>query len=347
MEVKKSERNYGYGKSLNDYVCWRLAEIAQSYGHKGTAARKKAHSAIRKYASFLQKEFGIRYLEKVEQTHQKRFGGYLYEEVNDEEIGRSTAADYISSINQMWLALGRDEMVISARQYGVGKGQRYSNLDRSIPYKNIETMKNALHEIYRNTGDIRYECLRYQIWIQQETAARFAESACMKIDEKDFSENHVELSKSDNTKNNQSRSFYSIYQLYGAREAQAFQEANQDILHRGSLIPGDIKFKEWQNFAYNIIRNLREKLNIDLNFHAVRHSYAHKSYSLKWKEKTGVRIECPVVEKKFGKDHIQNIANRTSMNIEKTKVLDTEIRLMVSEELGHHRPDSTFFYLGK
>lgn len=346
MGIPKSERNYGYGRTLNNYTCWRLAEITQDYARKGTAAKKKAHSAISMYALFL-KEAGIRYLEKVEMIHQKKFGFYMFEKVHAKEIGRSTAADYVSCINQMWLALERHEMVISARQYGVSKGQRYSNSDHSISCKNIEKMKNALEEMYRKTGNAHYECLRYQIIVQQETAARFQESACMKLSEKDFSENYIQLDQGDNTKNNQSRSFYSIYQLYGTREAQAFQEANQDILHRGSLIPGDIKFKEWQNFAYNIIRDLRDKLNIDFNFHAVRHSYAHKSYSLKWEEKTGVRIECPVVEKKFGRDHIKSIADRTGLSIEKARETDKEIRLVVSEELGHHRTDSTFFYLGK
>jgi len=260
MGTPKSERNYGHGRTLNNYTCWRLAEITQDYARKGTAAKKKAHSAISMYALFL-KEARIRYLEKVERKHQEKFGVYMYEKVLNDEIGRSTAADYVSAVNQMWLALERHEMVISARQYGVSKGRRFSNSDHSISCENIEKMKNALEEMYRKTGNAHYECLRYQIGVQQETAARFQESACMKIVEKDFSENYVELSKSDNTKNNQSRSFHSIFELYETRNAQAFQEANQDILHRGSLIPGDIKFKEWQNFAYNIIRDLRDKLS--------------------------------------------------------------------------------------
>ncbi|MDO9528920.1 MAG: hypothetical protein Q7J27_07160 [Syntrophales bacterium] len=347
MQIPKNKRNYGNGKVLNSYVCWRLAEITQNYAHKGTAAKKKAHSAIRKYASFLKEEFGIRYLEKVKRIHQERFGVYLYEKVNDDEIGRSTVADYISSINQMWLATGNHEMVISARQFGVSKGRRFSNSDHSISRENIEKMKNALEEMYRKTGNVHYECLRYQIIVQQETAARFQESACMKIAEKDFSENHVQLDKEDNTKNNQDRSFYSIYVLHGTREAQAFQSANQDILYRGSLIPGNMRYQEWQVFSYNVIRDLRKKLDIDFRFHGVRHSYAHESYAKKWQEKTGVKIECPVAEQIFGRNHIQSIADRAGLNIEKAREIDKEIRLMVSEELGHHRSDSTFFYLGK
>jgi len=347
MGIPKSERNYGYGKTINDYTCWRLAEITQNYGRKGSSTRKKAHSAIAMYALFLKEAAGIRYLEKAGQFHQEMFGTYIFEKVQDAEIGRSTAADYVSCINQMWLALGRHEMVISAREFGVSKGQRFSNSDHSILRENIEKMKDALHEMYWNTGDIRYECLRYQICVQEETAARFQEAACMKISEKDFSENHVQLDKGDNTKNNQSRSFYSIHELTGAREAQLFQEANQDILYRGSLTPGNTLYRKWQYFAYNVIRDLRAKLDIEFNFHGVRHFYAHESYSKKWQEKTCVRIECPVVEGKLGKDHVQSIAVRTGLKIVKVREFDTEIRLQVSEELGHHRSDSTYFYLGK
>jgi len=174
---------------------------------------------------------------------------------------------------------------------------------------------------------------------------RFRESTQIKIERKDFLNNTVRLERGDGVKNGQPRTFV-VRDITAFQNAQEFVRNHADWFGKGSLIPANMSYDKYRNFAYNTLRSINDEIGNTQHFHSFRHSYAHESYAAKWEERTGYDVKCPVEVGKFGREWREYASAETGLSKDEVRNMDKEIRLAVAEELGHHRIDVTNAYLG-
>jgi len=338
------QRNYGVGKNLDNLVIRKIAEHVSTERGNGTASENKIVSALQDFAGFLRSEYQIRYLEKVTQGHYAAYADNLRMELENGEKGSSTTSSYISAINSVFDVYG-SSIHVSAKEYGIARGHHYDNIDKSASYEVYKAVLSELKERFSETGDLRYQALAHSIQLQREGGLRFRESTQIKIHDKDFTDNTVSLQRGDGIKNGQPRTF-KAQNISAFQQAQQFVRDHPDIFAKGSLIPSDMSYSQYRDFAYNILRIINEDIGSCQCFHAFRHAFAHASYTAKWIERTGHEVKCPVEVGKFGKDWREYATAATGLSTDEVRELDKEIRLAVGEELGHHRIDITNAYLG-
>jgi site-specific recombinase XerD len=337
-------RNYGVGKNLDNLVIRKIAEHVSTERGNGTASENKIVSALQDFSGFMRSEYQIRDLEKVTQEQYAAYADNLRMELENGEKESSTTSSYISAINSVFEVYGSGNQ-ISAKEYGIARGHHYDNVDKSASNEVYQTILNELRERFVDTGDVRYQALAHSITLQRQGGLRFRESTQIKIHDKDFSDNTVSLQRGDGVKNGQPRTF-TVQNISAFQHAREFVQNNADTFARGSLIPSDMSYSQFRDFAYNILRSINEDIGFSQGFHAFRHSFAHESYAVKWEEMTGHEVKCPVEVGKFGKEWREYAASETGLSKEEVRKLDKEIRLAVGEELGHHRIDITNAYLG-
>jgi integrase len=337
-------RNYGVGKNLDNLVIRKIAEHVSRERGNGTASENKIVSALQDLAGFMRSEYQIRDLEKVTQEQYAAYADNLRVELENGEKESSTTSSYISAINSVFEVYGNDNYV-SAKEYGIARGHRYDNVDKSASNEVYKTVLNELRERFVDTADIRYQALAHSITLQREGGLRFRESTQIKIGHKDFSDNTVRLERGDGVKNGQPRTF-TVQNISVFQQAQQFVREHAGWFTRGSLIPSNMSYSQYRNFAYNVLRGINESIGSTRWFHAFRHSFAHESYTSKWEEMTGHEVKCPVEVGKFGNEWRGYAASETGLSKEQVRELDKQIRLAVGEELGHHRIDITNAYLG-
>jgi len=256
----------------------------------------------------------------------------------------STTSGYIYAINSVFEVYGSGNH-ISAKEYGIARGHHYDNVDKSASNEVYQAVLSELRDRFSKTGDIRYQALAHSITLQREGGLRFRKSTQIKIQDKDFSNNAVSLQRGDGVKNGQPRAF-TVRDISAFQHAQEFVRNNADTFARGSLIPSDMDYSQFRDFAYDILRSINEDIGSSQGFHAFRHSFAHDSYTEKWIERTGHEVRCPVEAGKFGSEWRNYAAAETGLSTDEVRELDKEIRLAIGEELGHHRIDITNAYLG-
>ena len=337
-------RNYGVGKNLDNLVIRKIAEHVSAERGNGTASENKIVSALHDLAGFMRSEYQVRDLERVTQEQYAAYADNLRTELENGEKESSTTSSYISAINSVFEVYDNDNYV-SAKEYGIARGHRYDNVDKSASNEVYKTVLNELRERFVDTADIRYQALAHSITLQREGGLRFRESTQIKIERKDFSDNTVRLERGDGVKNGQPRTF-TIQNISVFQQAQQFVREHADWFTRGSLIPSNMNYSQYRDFAYNVLRSINESLGSTQGFHAFRHSFAHESYAVKWEAMTGHEVKCPVEIGKFGNEWREYAAAETGLSKEEVRKLNKEIRLAVGEELGHHRIDITNAYLG-
>ncbi|MGA2330512.1 MAG: tyrosine-type recombinase/integrase [Syntrophales bacterium] len=337
-------RNYGVGKNLDNLVIRKIAEHVSIARGNGTASENKIVSDLQDLAGFMRSEYQIRNLEKVTQEQYAAYADNLRMELENGEKESSTTSSYISAINSVFEVYGNDNYV-SAKEYGIARGHRYDNVNKSVSNEVYQMVLNELRERFVETADIRYQALAHSITLQREGGLRFRESTQIKIECKDFSDNMVRLERGDGVKNGQPRTF-TVREIAAFQHAQEFVRQHAGWFTRGSLIPSNMNYSQYRNFAYSVLRSVNESIGSTRWFHAFRHSFAHESYTSKWEEMTGREVKCPVEVGKFGNEWREYAASETGLSKEQVRELDKEIRLAVGEELGHHRIDITNAYLG-
>ena len=93
------------------------------------------------------------------------------------------------------------------------------------------------------------------------------------------------------------------------------------------------------------MRQFNKEHGTELNNHGERHYYAHERYKELYKEKNH-DLQCPA-EKQMERDDWNEYAKeQTGLSDKNMMELDNEIRLQVSEDLGHSRVSITKTYLG-
>ena len=350
MADTRGDRNFGAGKSLNNYTCHKLADAYADTANRGSAAAQKAFSALVNLRDCLRSEFGIRDAAKIEQRHLNSWAKNLKGQMTRGELSGSATSSYISAINGVFKAQDVS-LELSAKELGVGRGQIFSNRNLTNSRDSQQAFASYVQELGERTGDIRYEALSHSAELQKDEGLRFRESCQIKIDGKKLSGDKLSLAKGDGVKNNQPREF-SPLKMDSLRSAQAFVTENNAAFSRGSLIPGDTKYIDYKAWAYNVLRDFRSAnpQYSEYHFHGNRHDFAQEKYTQAWitREGAGAAVMAPVICGKFGKDHISYISEKTGLPIGEAKNLDKSIRAKeVAEALGHHRGEITYSYLGR
>jgi hypothetical protein len=338
-------RNYGFGKNLDNFVIYKIAYYVSEACKNGTASAKKIFSALRDFAAFLRSEYELRDLEKVRRYHMEHYARRLRMELENDEKKTSTTAGYVSALNSVFIIFKCEQNVISAKEFGIERGDRYDNENKAASDEVTKAVLDALLRWYGATGDIRYLALWHSVRLQRTAGLRFRESTQIKIAMKTFTNNIVCLVRGDGVKNVQPRTFR-VRDISAFIDAQQFVIEHRHIFAKGSLIPSDLSYDAYKGFAYRVMERLNEEMGFDFGYHAFRHAYAHESYRLKWVDRVRVAVECPVEVQKFGNSWVEYVMQETGMLENEVKDMDNAIRLDVSEELGHHRKDITNTYLG-
>lgn len=349
--MSRNDRNFGAGRTLNNHTKSILSEETMERLERGSATENKCYSALSDFADFLQENYGLRDLEKVTLEIYEAYATDLKERLDNQDISSSTTSGYITALNDIFKVHGKEELYIKASQYGISRGERYSNKDLSIDKETAQTIRDALMDKAKETGSIHYEIASIISDIQRETGLRFRESMMVKLAEKDFSIGNISLNeRGDGAKNHRAREFEPTNGLEKTIKAQDYIRENSHIFSTGCLIPGNERYVEAKDAVYYALRTVCEELGIaKAGFHGNRHYYAHESYSAKWEQRTGFRVECPVVAGVFKREWCQYAKELTHLNEEKIREMDKEIRGEMIEELGHgaNRIDIGNAYLGR
>jgi hypothetical protein len=352
MADSRDNRNYGSGRRLQDYMtCNALAERARASIGRGSKFSEQCRSALASLLSSL-KEDGISDLKRALPEHIEAWADSMTARLESGDVSSSTTSSYASALNQVFKAVGRNDLRISAHEHGIGRGQKHSNKNMASSPESREALKTWLAEKAAATPDreeqLRIGGLSISAELQQSIGLRIRESCLIKVMDKEIRNGHISLKKTDGTKNGRPRESH-VYDPDALTRAQELVRSAPDIFSRGSLTPGPISWEEQFRWAKSILTAFRRETGFEINFHGARHAYAHQRYSDIWTERTGIRIECPVMENRFGIEHIRSIAVRTGLTEKEARDLDERIRGEVSEDLGHGpgRRDIGWSYLGR
>ncbi len=306
------------------------ALINASFENQGgmvTNTHRARLPAIEQFGEFIKSNTHIKRLNDIEKQHVWRFGEYLKNLADEEEISYGTARDYLSHINRaLAQARGDEACVVNATH------------DLAFPPKSgialdDGAVKEALHA--KVLAQVSLEAA-FVMELQRAFGFRFREAALF-----DATRALKALDKwavpmlVRGTKGGQPRALPQIteskYQLL-VRVA-AFQQAH----HQDSLIPQHMSLKAFQSLAW------RQTKAADDSYlsHGERKYFAGEYYF----EQVGVR--CPVqAQVAHGKAHHQYIARELNISEAKAKHLDHQARLKLSKLLGHHRMAITNAYVG-
>jgi site-specific recombinase XerD len=351
-KILRDAQNFGQGRSLlSDETCEKIATIVATANGRGTATIDKIVAALHNFREYLSEQ-GIKTLEKVEQETFDAYARTLSTQLTANEISPSTAAGRITALNTVFAMDPANRGIhISARDFQISRGDRISRWDKSLDATTAGQIRAALTEKFEATRDIRFLSLAAAISLQRAGGLRFRESCRIHLAAKDFSSGVVHMAKaeSDGAKNSQDRSFVPINDgIKAFQDAQDFQKSAEKQLYRGSLIPGDMTYKNFRNFAYNTLKSINEKIgNETPGFHCNRHHYAHQSYSAKWEQRTGHAVKAPLAAGCLERGEWKSYASKiTGLSKAECFRIDREIRRELTEELGHHQIAPTNSYLG-
>jgi len=331
----KVKRNFVGEKNLSRKAAsYNLAKEAVESGNQESI--KKMAMAVRNLANFANEKYDLKNLVKLDAENMADFAEHLSERIDNGEISRGHATNIISSLNSVFNYYYRDDLKISAKNFGINRGERFNNIDKSISNKTHDKFSDFLTEQYIEKGDIRYEALRLQIELQRDAGLRFKESALFNGHEL-HRDGSLDIEKG--TKGGQLRTLQATYSI--KELVKYVKDFRKEYGLSKSLIPDQYDFKQWRDFAYNTAKAFNNGNNASYNFHGNRHNYAQQRYQ-------NLTNTLPPVKSGHTKEQqLKYIADKNNLTVEQAKELDINARMLISEELGHHRIDITNYYLGK
>ncbi|MGR5351745.1 integrase domain-containing protein [Vibrio sp. DNB22_19_2] len=283
--------------------------------------------AIKKFIQFIEETTSVKRLNHINKQHVRSFGECLKNSAEEGLISPATARDYLSHVNRaLAQARGDERCVVNAtRDLDFTPKSGIATVDQSV--------SEALHQ--KVLAKVSTE-VGLVMELQRAFGFRFREGALFDASRvlKEIQQDKVPMLIR-GTKGGQTRALTEIiqekYQLL-LRVAQF-----QALSGHDSLVPSHLSFKAFQSAAW------RETKKADPQYrsHGERKHFACEFYF----ERMGVR--CPVqADVEHGKAHYQYIAKALNISEIEAKRRDHEVRLRLSELLGHHRVSVTNAYCG-
>ncbi|MCA0933998.1 integrase domain-containing protein [Vibrio alginolyticus] len=299
----------------------------ESQGGMNNNTHKARIPALKQFGEFVKSNTNIKRLNNIKKQHVWHFGEFLKNSASEELLSHATARDYLSHVNRSLAQARGDEActVCATRDLAFPPKSGIATVDGAV--------KAALHD--KVLAEVTPE-VGFVMQLQRAFGFRFREAALF-----DATRALKALDKgmapllARGTKGGQPRVLGEInednYQLL-VRVA-TFQQARQ----HHSLVPSNLSFKAFQSDAWRQTK-AADKAYLS---HGERKYFACEYYF----EQMGVR--CPVQAGiAHGKAHHQYIARELNISVAEGKQRDREVRLRLSELLGHHRVAITNAYLG-
>jgi hypothetical protein len=337
-------RNFGFGKNLDNATILRIAKHVAKERGCGAGSMKKIFSALRDFALYLRSHYEIRDLAKVEQKHFSEHAQHLEEKLRNKEISSATTACYVSALNTVFQTFG-SQNYISAKQCGIQRGDRFPNVNKSASNEVYVAVLDDLMTLYGETTDIRYLAMRHSITLQRTGGLTYRESVMIKIANKDFSLNQVDLDVRDGVINKRPRTIR-VKDISGFIKARQFVSEHCHTFMHGSLIPSYQTYNQYKHFAYEALNRVNERVGSAGGFLAYRYDYAQEICRLLWFKNSTHHLLCPAEARKYGAEWIEYAMQETGRQPAELKALDEKIRMAVSEQLGISKGESRK-YLGR
>jgi len=350
----------------NDWKTQALSkEIGINYANRGYSWAEKVQIVLNDF-----REIGIKSLKQLNENIIKEY----VENLKDGEINPHTAQTYISALNTVIdytnHILDRNIENISAVEHGISREIYYSN--KAISQEIHTSFQNFLSQ----QQDPRAENLKFAVELQNQFGLRFRESAGLNINtiQEGLETGKLHLDRTDWTKNAREReiSIRTEYQRELLQNISNFLKESNIINLAGAQDTKSFKeIAEFRSFADNVRNEFNKEFNQNFHFHQERHAWAQNLYSQLWQEKTEVEIKAPIqyyseqlekagwtsdsgqkfydAVKEYSIPSWYDYAEKVledKLTISEIKEIDKEIRMQISEELGHSRLDVTNVYLG-
>ena len=260
-------------------------------------------------------------------------------------LTENTVVGMVSRFNTVLHHIGRDDLIKTPSEWGFKRSTDFSN--KANPPEAAAAMRNIL-KTEANNGNLFSASLLQAVELMRAFGLRYREAVAIKLDHKDPGAAYLEMEKQDQTKCHK----YRRIEITTESQRETLQSAKNFAKSNAmrSLIPNDMTLNQSQDAAYRKAQAVRDATGLKYHFHGERHAYAHQKYTALWQERTGYPIACPAAlglggRKLRGEWQRQAIAT-TGLSKSRLLEMDKQIRLKVSEDLGHGRVDVTLTYLG-
>lgn len=313
MDKVGGKRNYGYGKTLS----WAGKNaLADRYGDGHYGTRSAHEERWRQFVNFAKQE-GIKDARKIDLELLERYASSLHERVQGEEIKVAYAQNLLSTVNVVLETLRKDDQLKINPAQWVGNRTQVRTVTPAAIHQ--EPMLTAVLKL-STQGHISV-CLVAQL--ARAFGLRFKEASLFNAREALRQANrHGRINITMGTKGGRGKQVdrwvpVNTHQLELLRAA-----ANQQGT-ANNLMPVDKRYSQWRDHAYYLWRVATEGTGIN-GFHDLRAAYACQRYQ----DLTG----CPAPV--LGGERVA------------PKELDTQVRVILSQELGHNRIDVLSAYIG-
>ncbi len=356
------------GSFKNQFQSSMLSKEISSFYNRGFASADKVQTVLNE----IRETAEIRHLKNLDESKVLEIAEKIAEKVALEEIAGKTGATYISALNQIVdyanFYFDKDLKSLNYSDFDIHKETNYA--DRAISEQQHQNFQNFLQENFEK-GE-QFQALSLAVELQREFGLRFRESAGLneKTIAKALQTGKLELGRQDWTKNARERTL----EVQTEAQREALQKTQNFLENSGKTnLAGAENAKSYREisrfraFADSVRTEFSGKTGEKYNYHAERHAYAQRQYSAKWEQKTGTAIQSPIQyyserlraqnwngEGKFYdavsnhkiKNFLEHAMEKTGLEKAEIKKIDKEIRMEISEALGHSRLDITNTYLG-
>lgn len=306
-------RNFGYGKGL----AWAGKNaLADRYGQGHFSTRATHEERWNQFVSFLKTE-GITDTRQVVQNDLERYAGYLRTLVNNEEIRVAYAQNLLSTVNVVLETMRKDNCLTLKPAQWVG--QR-CNVRTTVPVTLEQSRTDAPLNHLRHNGEERTALVAE---LTRTFGLRFKEASllnCRQALKEAQQRHHINITQG--TKGGRGKGVERWIPV-SQNGIELLRQAAQLQGKARNLVPPNNTYKQWRDHAYYLWRTVNRDTGIK-GFHDMRAAYACERYHAL----TG--FPAPVITGTRQAD----------------KTLDTQARVLLSQELGHNRLDVIAAYIG-
>lgn len=313
MNKVGGKRNYGYGKQL----AWAGKNaLADHYGHGKFSTRASHAERWNQFVSFLKTE-GIKDARCINKQTIEHYAVYLKDQVDNEDMKVAYAQNLLSTINVVMEAMRKDKALAIKPAQWVGNR---SNVRTTIPTtlersKTDEPFRRLRLNSQEQTLNVAQLCRTFGL--------RFKEASLLNTKQAlQQAERLGRINITEGTKGGRGKGA-DRWVPVNQHQIQLLKEAAQIQGNQTNLIPPGKSYIQWRDHAYYQWRTVNNDTGIR-GFHDLRAAYACERYL----ELTG--FPAPVVNGIRQAD----------------KGLDTQARVILSQELGHNRLDVMAAYIG-
>ncbi len=313
MDKVGGKRNYGYGKQL----AWAGKQaLADYYGSGKFGTRATHEERWQQFVSFLKHE-GIKDARHIRLQAIENYATHLRQLVEQEEMKVAYAQNLLSTVNVVMEAMRKDKVLTIKPAQWVGNR---SNVRTTVPVTLAPSCTDKPFQRLRLHGQER------TLHIAQLTRTfglRFKEASLLNA--KQALRQAEQLGRINITLGTKGGRGKGVDRWVPVNQHQfaLLKEAAQLQGKANNLIPPDNTYNQWRDHAYYQWRTANKDTGIK-GFHDMRAAYACERYL----ELTG--FPAPVA----------------AGTHQASKALDTQARVILSQELGHNRLDVIAAYIG-